>query len=209
MSVAWEWQSARKPWASGLPRSIARGAGKEKPPISRVRNPFASQDEELAFERVGLDPDQGKPWPEGQVEPNDRRSLFDLVAFWFGRHGHGQSLCHGEARKSKLPTCERCATSLSGQGSGRRKTPSMPRFFPHGFIPAVFPASRSVEGGRCRPDGRSFTARKAVWCCGLSCGFCSGHGALIQPSSISRWHLYPINGPSEAIHSISVADTVE
>ena len=79
-----------------------------------MRKPLASQDEELAFERVGLDPDKGKPWPEGQVEPNDRRSLFDLVAFWFGRHGHGQSLCHGEARKAKLPTCERCSTSLSG-----------------------------------------------------------------------------------------------
>lgn len=63
-------------------------------------------------------------------------------------------------------------------------------------------------GGWCRPDGRSFTARKAVWCCGFSGGPCSGHGALIQPSSTSRWHLYPINGPSEAIHSISAADTV-
>ena len=123
----------------------AQTSGKEKPSISRVRKPFASQDEELAFERVGLDPDKGKPWPEGQVEPNDRRSLFDLVAFWFGRHGHGQSLCHGEARKSRLPTCERCATSSSGWRSGRGKTPSMPRFFPHGFIPAVFPASRPVQ----------------------------------------------------------------
>lgn len=62
-----------------------------------------------------------------------------------GRNGHGQSLCHGEARKAKLPTYERCATSSSGQGSGRRKTPSMPRFFPHGFMPAVFPASRPVQ----------------------------------------------------------------
>jgi hypothetical protein len=119
------------------------GAGKEKPPISRVRKPLVSQDEELAFERVGLDPDKGNPWPKGQVEPNDRWSLFDLVAFWFGRHG--QSLCHGEARKSKLPTCERCATSSSGWRSGRGKTPSMPRFFPHGFMPAVFPASRPVQ----------------------------------------------------------------
>lgn len=66
----------------------------------------------------------------------------------------------------------------------------------------------SSAGGWCRPDGRSFTARKAVWCCGLSGGPCSGHGALIQPSSTSRWHPYPVGGPSEAIHSISAADTV-
>ena len=104
-----------------------------------MRKPPASQEEALAFERVGLDPDKGKPWPEGQVEPNDRRSLFDLVAFWFGRHGHGQSLCHGEARKSRLPTCERCSTSSSGQGNGRGKTPSMPISCSYGFMPAVIP----------------------------------------------------------------------
>ncbi|MNG86871.1 hypothetical protein D3C79_456560 [compost metagenome] len=130
MSLAEGWQRERKPRASGWPRSIREGAGKEKPPISRMRKPSTSQDEALAFERVGLDPDKGKAWPEGRWN----RTTGGASSIW----SHSGLVAMGMARACAMarpaspgcPPASGVQRAQAARGVAGGKHPRCPDSFP-------------------------------------------------------------------------------